>query len=78
MPGNPPAPPPCAGVLARLLRDRAGNAMAMAAAALFPLLGQIGGGIDIGRGHISQSVRCLWRRSVLLAETCFSRDSRPA
>ena len=22
MPGNPPAPPPCAGVVARLLRDR--------------------------------------------------------
>ena len=41
--------------LARLLRDRAGNTLAMVAAALFPLLGLIGGGVDIGRGYLSQS-----------------------
>jgi hypothetical protein len=43
------------GFLARLLRDRAGNTMALAAAALFPLIGLIGGGIDIGRGYLSKS-----------------------
>jgi Flp pilus assembly protein TadG len=43
------------GFLARLLRDRAGNTLAMVAAALFPLLGLIGGGVDMGRGYISQS-----------------------
>jgi Flp pilus assembly protein TadG len=50
--------PPCparTGLLARLLRDRAGNTLAMAAAALFPLLGLIGGGVDIARGYLSQS-----------------------
>jgi len=50
-----PAPAWPAGLLARLLRDRAGNALAMAAAALFPLLAMIGGGIDIGRGYISET-----------------------
>lgn len=53
MSAKPPCPAPA--VLARLLRDRAGNALAMAAAALFPLLGLIGGGVDIGRGYLSQS-----------------------
>jgi Flp pilus assembly protein TadG len=43
------------GFFARLLRDRAGNTLAMVAAALFPLLGLIGGGVDMGRGYISQS-----------------------
>ena len=50
--------PPCparTGWLARLLGDRAGNVLAMTAAALLPLLGLIGGGIDIGRGYLSQS-----------------------
>src|SRR5688500_189713 len=57
MTGLPPCPAPCAeaGFFARLLRDRAGNTMAMVAAALFPLLGLIGGGIDMGRGYLSQS-----------------------
>jgi len=50
-----PAPPEQSGLLARLLRDRAGNVIAMAAAAVLPLLGLIGGGIDIGRGYLSQS-----------------------
>ena len=43
------------GFLARLLRDRAGNTLVMVAAALFPLLGLIGGGVDAGRGYLSQS-----------------------
>ena len=53
----PPCPSvsPQPGFLARLLRDRAGNTLALAAAALFPLLGLIGGGVDIGRGYLSQS-----------------------
>ena len=57
--GMPALPCPSAftprGFLARLLRDRAGNTLAMVAAALFPLLGLIGGGVDIGRGYLSQS-----------------------
>ena len=56
MTGLPPCPPAHRpGLLARLLRDRAGNTLALAAAALFPLLGLIGGGVDIGRGYLSQS-----------------------
>lgn len=53
--------PPCPssarppGLLPRLLRDSAGNTLAMVAAAIFPLLGLIGGGVDIGRGYISQT-----------------------
>ena len=53
--------PPCSarpaptGFLARLLRDRAGNTVALVAAAIFPLIGLIGGGIDIGRGYLSKS-----------------------
>jgi hypothetical protein len=50
--------PPCperTGLLRRLLRDRAGNVLAMTAAALLPLIGLIGGGIDIGRAYLSQS-----------------------
>ena len=50
-----PAEAQLAGFLPRLLRDRAGNTMALVAAALFPLLGLLGGGIDIGRGYLSQS-----------------------
>ena len=38
-----------------LLRDRAGNTLAMIAAALFPLLALLGGGIDMGRSYLSQS-----------------------
>ncbi|HYD24258.1 MAG TPA: Tad domain-containing protein [Croceibacterium sp.] len=51
----PPAAPQPTGLLARLLHDRAGNTLAMVAAALFPLLALVGGGIDIGRGYISQT-----------------------
>src|SRR5687768_15268486 len=50
-----PARPAPTGFLVRLLRDRAGNTIAMVAAAIFPLIGLIGGGIDIGRGYLSKS-----------------------
>lgn len=43
------------GFLARLRHDEVGNTLALVAAALFPLLGLIGGGVDIGRGYLSQS-----------------------
>ena len=43
------------GLLKRLLHDRAGNTLAMIAAALFPLLAMAGGGIDMGRSYLSQS-----------------------
>src|SRR5688572_13170266 len=55
------APAPCpdlarpAGLLARLLRDRAGNTLAIVAAALFPLLGLVGGAIDLSRGYLAES-----------------------
>jgi hypothetical protein len=57
MMARPPHPetPVRPGFLARLLRDPAGNALAIVAAALFPLLAMIGGGVDIGRAYISQS-----------------------
>ncbi len=38
-----------------LLCDRAGNTLALIAAALFPLLALLGGGIDMGRSYLSQS-----------------------
>ena len=38
-----------------LLRDRGGNTLALIAAALFPLLALLGGGIDMGRSYLSQS-----------------------
>ena len=43
-----------AGILRRILRDRSGNVTAMMAAALFPLLALVGGGVDMGRGYLSQ------------------------
>lgn len=44
-----------AGFLRRLSRDRAGNTLAMIAAAVIPLLAMAGGGIDMGRSYLSQS-----------------------
>ncbi|MFM5916993.1 MAG: pilus assembly protein TadG-related protein [Novosphingobium sp.] len=38
-----------------LLRDRGGNTLALIAAALFPMLALLGGGIDMGRSYLSQS-----------------------
>lgn len=43
------------GVLGRLLRDRAGNTLAIVAAALFPLLGLVGGAVDMSRGYLVES-----------------------
>ncbi len=41
--------------LVRLARDRAGNALAIVAATLLPLLAIIGGGIDMGRGYLAET-----------------------
>lgn len=43
-----------AGVLRRIARDQTGNVTVMMAAALLPLLALIGGGVDMGRGYLSQ------------------------
>ncbi len=43
------------GLLGRLARDRAGNTLAMIAAAIFPLLALVGGGVDMGRSYLAQS-----------------------
>lgn len=41
--------------LARLSRDQAGNTLMIVGFALVPILAMIGGGIDMGRGYLSQS-----------------------
>ncbi|HNN55733.1 MAG TPA: Tad domain-containing protein, partial [Novosphingobium sp.] len=43
------------GCLRRLARDVAGNTLAMIAAALFPLLALVGGGVDMGRSYLAQT-----------------------
>ena len=43
------------GLLARLIADRAGNMIALIAAALFPLLALIGSSVDMGRLYVVQS-----------------------
>lgn len=43
------------GFLGRLLRNQAGNTLAMVAAALFPLLGLIGGGVDMSRIYLTKA-----------------------
>ena len=47
--------PTCVGFLRRLLDDRAGNTLALVAAATLPILGMVGGSIDMGRSYLSQS-----------------------
>lgn len=42
-------------LLAALRRDTGGNAMALMAAAIVPLLAMIGGGVDMGRSYLAQS-----------------------
>lgn len=42
-------------LLQRLRKDTAGNTMAMAAMALFPLAGMIGGGVDVSRIYLVQT-----------------------
>ena len=44
-----------AGFLSRLAHDRSGNTLMIVAAAIVPILAMIGGGIDMGRGYLSQS-----------------------
>ncbi|MGN6495756.1 MAG: TadE/TadG family type IV pilus assembly protein, partial [Tsuneonella sp.] len=46
---------PAGAFLRRLARDRAGNTLAMIAAALMPMMALVGGGIDMGRAYLSQS-----------------------
>ncbi|WP_164931300.1 VWA domain-containing protein [Erythrobacter sp. HKB08] len=41
--------------LRRLARDRAGNTLALIAAAILPLLGMVGGGIDMGRAYLAEN-----------------------
>ena len=41
--------------LHRLGRDTSGNTLALMAAALLPLLGIIGGGVDMSRAYLAQS-----------------------
>ena len=41
--------------ISRLARDRAGNTLMIVAFSLIPILAMIGGGIDMGRGYLSQS-----------------------
>ncbi|EXS71826.1 hypothetical protein BF95_15170 [Sphingobium sp. Ant17] len=43
------------GFLRRLAKNQAGNTLAIVAAALVPLAGMIGGGLDISRGYLSQT-----------------------
>jgi Flp pilus assembly protein TadG len=43
------------GFLARLRRNQAGNVLAMVAAAIIPLMGLVGGGIDMGRIYLTKA-----------------------
>ncbi|MGB5075959.1 MAG: TadE/TadG family type IV pilus assembly protein [Sphingorhabdus sp.] len=43
------------GVLSRLLRDEAGNVIAIMAAAVVPVLGLVGGGVDMSRLYLAQT-----------------------
>ncbi|MFZ1743148.1 MAG: pilus assembly protein [Pontixanthobacter sp.] len=43
------------GFLRRLARDRSGNTLALIAAAIFPMLGLVGSGIDMGRAYLASS-----------------------
>ncbi|MBD3728463.1 MAG: VWA domain-containing protein [Sphingomonadales bacterium] len=45
----------CGTFLRRLLRDRAGNTLAMIAAAILPIMAMVGGGVDMGRSYLTQS-----------------------
>ncbi|MBA3776214.1 MAG: VWA domain-containing protein [Betaproteobacteria bacterium] len=43
------------GWIARLARDRAGNTLAMIAAAIAPIMAMVGGGVDMGRSYLAQA-----------------------
>lgn len=42
-------------MMRRLAHDTAGNTLALMAAAIFPLMGMVGGGIDMGRAYLASS-----------------------
>ena len=50
-----PSPASFSGLLSRLARDRGGNTLMLVAAALLPLLGMLGGGVDMGRAYVTQT-----------------------
>lgn len=50
--GKPPKPLARTGFLGRLRADEAGNTLAIGAAALLPLIGLVGGGVDMSRMYI--------------------------
>ncbi len=52
---NPKARPNRRTLLAALARDQSGNALAIVAAAIVPLLAMVGGGIDMGRSYLAES-----------------------
>ncbi len=43
------------GVLGRLISDQSGNVIAMMAAAMIPLIGVVGGAVDISRGYMTKA-----------------------
>jgi Flp pilus assembly protein TadG len=43
------------GFLTRLMQDQSGNTLAMAAAAVLPIIGIVGGAVDMGRGYMVKS-----------------------
>jgi Flp pilus assembly protein TadG len=43
------------GVLSRLLRDQAGNTIAIMAAGVIPVIGFVGGGVDMSRMYLAQA-----------------------
>src|SRR3546814_4052597 len=45
---------PTKGFLTRLLHNEAGNTLAIVAAAIFPLAGMIGGGLDMSRLYLAK------------------------
>src|SRR3546814_4518348 len=46
---------PTKGFLTRLLHNEAGNTLAIVAAAIFPLAGMIGGGLDMSRLYLAKT-----------------------
>ncbi|MEZ5695961.1 MAG: pilus assembly protein TadG-related protein [Sphingomonadaceae bacterium] len=50
-----PSPVQFGAFLRRLVRDRAGNTMAMIAFAILPVMAMMGGGLDMGRAYLSES-----------------------
>ncbi|MCT2558665.1 pilus assembly protein TadG-related protein [Tsuneonella sp. YG55] len=43
------------GFFARIARDRAGNTLALIAAAIAPIMAMVGGGVDMGRSYMAQA-----------------------